>query len=957
MTVDVAVIPSLQAENRELRQRIAELETQAARTQEREHQLQMFAALIEHAIDGVTLTDLQGRLLYANAAMLQMGGYTSLADLQGRDLVAFFVAEERERIHDEIIPHLLEHGSWQGHLWVLRADGSCFLAQNASFVLTDAAGQPQALAGFTRDITRQYEAEQQIERQNADLRMFQALVEHAPDSIGVIGLDQTIRYANPAFHRSTGYDNGVSPLGKPADDFYAEAPEHLVAMRDTVQRNGFWRGILTYRRRDSSTFQGQATIFTICDDAGQPQAIAGIAHDITERLRIERELKESQAMLQAILDNSPAPISVRDLQGRYLVVNQRGLELLGLRPEQIIGKTDTDIFPPESAVAGQRKMAQVLATGLPQSFEDTFLLETGLRTFIEHVFALYDAQGRLSAVGSIFSDITPRKQAEDLLRRSNDELEQRVQERTIELTRANSALQEEILEHRQTERELRTSKMRYRAISELVSDLAYTMRVEPDGTLAIEWTNDSLVRITGYTLEEINALGGWATVIHPDDRSFVARNEETLRCGRTVVNEYRIIARNGEVRWLRSHMRPVWDMSVGKIVRIYGATQDITAEKEAEERNYRQLQRLAALRQVDMAIISHLDLEIVLTILLEHITHQLHVDAAMVLLRRSEPTATSAAALERLEYVAGKGFRSVQAPDQPLCLGPDCPGRRLLERRPVQFFDLRDVKRDSGCTRIAWLEEEGFIAYYGVPLIARGEVLGVLELFNRSPHSHDQEWLDFLDTLAGQMAIAIQDARLMDGLQRAHDDLTLAYDATIEGWARALELRDADTEGHTRRVTELTLALAREMGFGADELVHIRRGALLHDIGKLAIPDSILLKAGPLTEEEWAIMRQHTIYAYRLLAPIPFLRPALDIPYCHHERWDGAGYPNGLADEAIPLAARIFAVVDVWDALSSDRPYRPGWPRERVCAYIREQAGAQFDAQVVEVFLRLQEQA
>jgi putative nucleotidyltransferase with HDIG domain len=183
--------------------------------------------------------------------------------------------------------------------------------------------------------------------------------------------------------------------------------------------------------------------------------------------------------------------------------------------------------------------------------------------------------------------------------------------------------------------------------------------------------------------------------------------------------------------------------------------------------------------------------------------------------------------------------------------------------------------------------------------------------------------------------------------------LVVAYDATIEGWSSALDLRDKETEGHTQRVTRTTIRLARAMGVGDTQLMHLWRGALLHDIGKMGIPDAILLKPGPLTDEEWEIMRQHPDYARNMLAPIAYLRPALDIPYCHHEKWDGTGYPRGLKGEDIPLAARIFAVVDVWDALSFDRPYRMAWPADKVKQYIREQAGRHFEPQIVSLFLNM----
>jgi HD-GYP domain-containing protein (c-di-GMP phosphodiesterase class II) len=254
---------------------------------------------------------------------------------------------------------------------------------------------------------------------------------------------------------------------------------------------------------------------------------------------------------------------------------------------------------------------------------------------------------------------------------------------------------------------------------------------------------------------------------------------------------------------------------------------------------------------------------------------------------------------------------------------------------------------------ISSLHEEQFTAYFGVPLEAKGKLNGVLELYHRSPLEPNPEWLAFLDTLARQTAIAIDNASLFNELQGSNLELRMAYDTTLDGWANALELRDKETEGHSKRVTDLTLRLASAMGITGDDLVQIRRGTALHDIGKMGISDSILFKPGPLTEDEWEIMRLHPTMAYNLLSSIPFLRPALDIPYCHHEKWDGSGYPRGLQGEQIPLQARIFAIIDVWDALINDRPYRKAWREADALAYVKEQAGAHFDPQVVEAFLRL----
>ncbi len=213
--------------------------------------------------------------------------------------------------------------------------------------------------------------------------------------------------------------------------------------------------------------------------------------------------------------------------------------------------------------------------------------------------------------------------------------------------------------------------------------------------------------------------------------------------------------------------------------------------------------------------------------------------------------------------------------------------------------------------------------------------------------------MSFLEMLASQSALAIDNALLFEGLEKANIELTMAYDATIEGWSQALELRDQETRGHSGRVLGLTIRMASALQIPERDLQDIRRGVLLHDIGKMGIPDSVLHKPDQLTEEEWAVMRKHPQYAYDMLSPIAYLRKALDIPYCHHEKWDGSGYPRGLKGEAIPLPARIFAIVDVYDALISDRSYRKAWSEDEALKHIREQSGKHFDPRLVDVFLRV----
>jgi len=392
---------------------------------------------------------------------------------------------------------------------------------------------------------------------------------------------------------------------------------------------------------------------------------------------------------------------------------------------------------------------------------------------------------------------------------------------------------------------------------------------------------------------------------------------------------------DGNAGWFELSIQPVPNG-------LFILSMDITAHKLSELKTRKQLARINALRKIDLAVLSSFDLKLTLTVSIDQIMEQLGVDAADVMLL--DPSSTT------LTFAAGQGFRQPGIERARLRLGEGYASRVALEQRVIHIPDFAVEKR---FIRQTYVKGEDFVSYVGAPLEAKGRVRGVLEVYSRSPLEIDQEWMDFMEVLAGQIAIAVDNATLFKDLQRSNSELMLAYEATLEGWSAALDLRDHETEGHTQRVTEMTMELAEAMGIKPEELVNIRRGALLHDIGKMGVPDNILLKPDKLNEEEWQHMRMHAVYAYNLLSNITYLRDALDIPYCHHEKWNGTGYPRGLKGEAIPLAARIFAVADVYDALTSDRPYRKGWPTERALDYIREQSGSGFDPRVVDAFLTM----
>ena len=396
----------------------------------------------------------------------------------------------------------------------------------------------------------------------------------------------------------------------------------------------------------------------------------------------------------------------------------------------------------------------------------------------------------------------------------------------------------------------------------------------------------------------------------------------------------------GENKWVLVNAYPEFD-SGEQLRQVVVTFADISAIKGAEAKIRRHVEHLTALVEIDRAINFSFDLNLSLTTLLSHVVVQLGVDAADILL--FNPTSRT------LEYVAGRGFHSKAIEHARQSLGEGYAGRAAQERSLVHIPDLS--KAHDSFLRKMLLAGEGFASYHGVPLIAKGEIMGVLEVFHRTRFVRDEEWLDFLKALAAQAAIAINNVTLFDNLQRSNTELFHAYDATIEGWSRALELRDNETEGHTQRVAALTVKLARLFGLSDAELVQVRWGALLHDIGKMGIPDEILLKTDSLTEAEWVVMKKHPVFAYEMLSPIRYLRTALDIPYAHHEKWDGSGYPLGLKGEQIPLVARIFAVVDVWDALRSDRVYRSSWSVAKVRKHLRSLSGTHFDPHVVKVCL------
>ena len=420
----------------------------------------------------------------------------------------------------------------------------------------------------------------------------------------------------------------------------------------------------------------------------------------------------------------------------------------------------------------------------------------------------------------------------------------------------------------------------------------------------------------------------------PMTEKFEQAFHKVMASGQNSELEYQLTISN-HARWFDARLVPISGS------RVILTARDITKCKETENKMKQQMRQLSMLRSIDLAIASGLDLNLLLAMLLDQLTLLTEIDAVAILLLNPKT--------KILEFTAGQGFRSHSLQYTHLRLGEGCAGRVALDRKTLNIPNLKENRMDFG--RSPFFEAEDFMVYYGVPMIAKGRVLGVLEMFHRSALQPDMDWLNFLNMIAGQAAIAVDSARMFRDLQKTNVELSMAYDATIEGLSRALDLRDKETEKHTQRVSETTVKLAAQLGVADANLVHIRRGAILHDIGKVAIPDRILFKPGPLAEDEWNVMRRHPGIAVDLLSSVSYLTPALEIPHWHHEKWDGTGYPDHLQGETIPYSARLFALVDVYDALTSNRPYRGAWSKQDTLHYIESQAGKHFDPAIVPKFV------
>ena len=776
-----------------------------------------------------------------------------------------------------------------------------------------------------------------LEEALSDEKYFEVIYDVNPDAILTIRLnDGIVININAAFAEELGYSRGEL-VGRNCNEakILVNPINYNKITSELAEKQLFTSNEISFRRKDGSTFTGLVSGKAVAISAG----LCGFynIHNIEERKRAEDALAASESRYRRLFESVKDGIIIFDAEsGVILDANPYLLGLLGYERKQLINKEIWEVRPFNKILEDRDEFM-----GL-QEKDAIRYKNLSLQTLDKRLIAMEYSCNKYvvdehKVVQCNFRDITDRKEAEESVKKRLAELETiytiSSTLRTAETTEGMlTLLLDEILRILDTTDgavcTCQPSQGQFRFITArgwfygledafLKSAEGITGKIlaTKNTVVSKEFAKDSLMEPNKEMPE------GWGGVCLPlkADEEVVGILFISVPIPREITSE--------ELKLLTS----LTDIAGTAMHRI-----------GLFEKNLRQLEQLKALRNIDRAISSSMDLRVTFRVILDEINRLLNVDAAGIL-RLDIHTGI-------LKYEAWRGFRITDPAKLRLYLGEGLAGRAVMERKSIRVVDLQEIVGDPAQGPL--LEKENAHSYYAVPLINKGRIEGVLEVFHREPMDTDEEWLEFLETIAGLTAMAIDNAEMVHTMANTNFKLIQAYDKTIKGWAHALDLRDKETEEHSQRVTEMTVNIARAMGFSEEELAHVRRGSLLHDIGKMGIPDTILLKPGKLTEEEWVIMHKHPVQAFEMLSTIEYLRPALDIPYCHHEKWDGTGYPRGLKKQEIPLAARIFAVADVYDALTSDRPYRKAWTRDKAIEYIMNESGSHFDPKVVEMFYR-----
>jgi len=775
------------------------------------------------------------------------------------------------------------------------------------------------------------ETENQRERKHAEdeLRKNNALLERIFSSTEFLIAYMDANFNFIRVNRAYAKADGKTPdffIGKNHFDLYPDAENELIFRRviETGEPYIVYAKPFTYPEHpERGTTYWNWTLQPVKEADGSISGLVFSLVDVTERERAVIARHESDERYRILVEQAGDGIFVSNPQGNYIDVNPRGCAMLGYTREEILNLNMNTLTSPESLRENPLHFDELRA-GKNVTTERELIAKNGTLLSVEISGKMLDNGNFLG----IFRDITERKRHE--------------RERKAIIT-VSAAL-------RQANTRSEILNIILQQLEEVfATDGVVLVLPDPqsDGYIDEMGRGEVGERMKGLVVPPGAGVCNW---VIENKKPYLNNNAEKdplfyrpdLLGASHCLASVPLIAREQSIGalWI-ARQTEITESDLRLLVAIADIAASAVHRVTLHEQIQQQLSHLLALHQIDLAITANFNLDITLEIILKHVKDQLAVDAASVLMINP--------LTYKLDYKLGIGFKTFNIERSSIKLNEDFAGRAVLDYHTASCPDLQLAGKKF--SRISLLAEEEFVSYCVTPLIVKGQVKGVLEVFHRRQLRFEQEWLDYFETLATQIAIAIENAILLENLQKSNRELLLAYDATIEGWSHALDLRDKETEGHSQRVTEMALKLADKIGLTEADKADLRRGALLHDIGKMGVPDSILHKSGKLTEKEWVIMRKHPIFAYQMLSPITYLKHALDICYCHHEKWDGTGYPRSLKGEEIPLTARIFAIVDVFDALTSNRPYRDTWSDEEAYRYIEEQAGKHFDPQIVKVFL------
>ncbi len=948
-----------------------------------------YRQLVEQSPEGIGVF-VNEWLTYANPAGLALLRADTPEQAVGISLVDLIHPEDLNISLDKYRQVLVGEAVPPSELKIVRLDGSTAIIETKQ-VLIARSGNPAVML-IARDITEKKATEAALLQREQD---FRSIVENSGDGIVISDNQGVIREWNKAMEDISGLSQDTV-VERELFDVQAQlipdnrrSPElierikrigrQLLNGEDFPEKDQWME--MTLQRPDGQLRQVLSKHFTLAANDGI--RLGGIFRDITELRRAEMQVRRQAQEFATLYETTLASTDQRDmtrmvnmllervttlmgvdyafislyhpLNGQLQVIASRGAEsLIGLIipiSNGVSGRVATSLHPltvdnyqtyeyalPEFAAYG---FSSVVAVPLHYTGELIGVLTLAKTGAVDRVFTEKEIN-LLSMFGSIAASAIHNARLFDEVNQHANHL--------VSLYEAGLAINSMFEPHAQLEKLFEVAcKMllsdqvlffRYNAHKQ---SFHYDMGVGIPGEIeqrlsGLQWSSDATKSVVGWVGTHRKIYN--SPDIHADPRVQVVDKRVhsgiwvAIQHGESLLGVITILREREEAFTAQE------ERLLEMIANQAGVAMENARLFQETQHQFRYIQSLWS---IDQAILGSVDLEVIMNVYLQSIASELEVDAMNILYYSAEN--------HTLKTLASRGMpvEKIHVVNQPVdgsFIG------LVAAKREVEFIQDLNAKKDILPNRLIKMGEN-FTSYVALPLVAKGELQGVMELCSRTRLEPNDEWFAYLQAFANQGAIAIENARLFEQQQRANQQLMMAYEATIEGWSQALDLRDKETEGHSQRVTQLTLEMAAELGVDRSEIPHYRRGALLHDIGKMGIPDQILLKPGPLTDEEWDVMRQHPELAYNLLSTIEYLRPALNIPYCHHEKWDGSGYPRGLAGEQIPLSARIFAVADVWDALTSDRPYRDAWSRQQALRYIHDQSGKHFDPMVVSVFKRL----